>query len=71
MILMNIFVNIDHTAGILDNNVDRNGKVSLLKFLTALLDDISDCLGNVTYTFGNCGEALEADCATLNCGEFL
>jgi len=32
---------------------------------------ISDCLGVATYTFGNSGEVIEADCATLNCGEFL
>lgn len=45
--LMNIFINIDHTASILDKNLDKNGKVNLLKFLTALLNDINDCLGNV------------------------
>ena len=45
--LMNIFVNVDHTAGVLDKNLDKNGKVNLLKFLTALLSDISDSLGNV------------------------
>jgi hypothetical protein len=45
--LMNIFVNIDHTAGCLDKNTDVNGKTNLLKFLSSLLDDINDVLGNV------------------------
>jgi len=45
--LMNIFINIDHTASVLNSNVDKNGKVSLLKFLTSLLNDVGDCLGNV------------------------
>ena len=45
--LMNIFVNIDHTASVLDKNMDANGKVNLLKFLTNLLKDVNDCLGNV------------------------
>jgi hypothetical protein len=45
--LMNIFVNLDHTAGCLDKNTDVNGKTNLLKFLTALLSDINDALGNV------------------------
>ena len=45
--LMNIFVNIDHTASVLDKNMDSNGKVNLNKFLTSLLSDINDCLGNV------------------------
>ena len=45
--LMNLFVNIDHTASILDKNIDSNGKVNLNKFLTALLSEINDCLGNV------------------------
>lgn len=45
--VMNIFVNIDHTASVLDKNIDANGKVNLNKFLTALLNEINDCLGNV------------------------
>jgi len=45
--LMNIFVNIDHTAGCVDKNTDVNGKTSLLKFLTTLFNDINDALGNV------------------------
>jgi hypothetical protein len=45
--LMNIFVNIDHTAGCVDKNTDANGKTSLLKFLTTLFNDINDSLGNV------------------------
>jgi len=45
--LMNVFVNIDHTASILGQNVDGNGKVNLLKFLSILFKDINDCLGNV------------------------
>lgn len=45
--LMNMFVNIDHTASVLNSNMDSNGKVNLLKFLTTLLNDISDSLGNV------------------------
>ena len=45
--LMNIFVNIDHTAGCVDKNTDANGKTSLLKFLTTLFNDINDALGNV------------------------
>ena len=36
-----------------------------------LVTAISDCLGFTSYTFGNNGDLLEADCATLNCGEFL
>jgi hypothetical protein len=45
--LMNMFVNIDHTASVLNSNMDSNGKVNLLKFLTTLLNDVSDSLGNV------------------------
>ena len=45
--LMNIMVNIDNTASILDANIDSNGKVNLNKFLTGLLSEINDCLGNV------------------------
>lgn len=45
--LMNIFVNLDHTAGCLDKNTDVNGKTNLLKFLTSLFNDINDALGNV------------------------
>lgn len=45
--LMNIFVNLDHTAGCVDKNTDANGKTSLLKFLTTLFNDINDALGNV------------------------
>lgn len=45
--LMNIMVNIDHIAGVLDKNLDANGKVNLQKFLVALLDSINDALGNV------------------------
>jgi hypothetical protein len=45
--LMNVFVNIDHTASVLSQNVDGNGKVNLLKFLSILLKDINDCFGNV------------------------
>lgn len=45
--LMNVFVNIDHTASILGQNVDGNGKVNLLKFLSILFKDINDCFGNV------------------------
>lgn len=45
--LMNIFVNIDNIASKIDANTDANGKTSLLKFLTALLNDINDVLGNV------------------------
>jgi len=45
--LMNIYVNIDHAAGCVDKNTDANGKTSLLKFLTSLLNDVNDALGNV------------------------
>ena len=45
--LMNIMVNIDNTASVLDANIDSNGKVNLNKFLTGLLSEINDCLGNV------------------------
>jgi len=45
--LMNIFVNIDNIAAKINDNTDANGKTSLLKFLTALLNDINDALGNV------------------------
>ena len=45
--IMNIFINIDHTAGVLDKNLDSNGKVNLLKFLTDLMNTINDALGNV------------------------
>jgi hypothetical protein len=40
-------VNIDNTASVLDANIDSNGKVNLNKFLTGLLSEINDCLGNV------------------------
>lgn len=45
--LMNMYVNIDHIAGKVDENTDANGKTSLLKFLTSLLNSINDALGNV------------------------
>jgi hypothetical protein len=45
--MMNIFINIDHTAGVLDRNLDANGKVNLLKFLSDLFNTINDALGNV------------------------
>ena len=45
--LMNIMVNIDQTASVLDKNIDKNGKVNLNKFLTSLLNEINDALGNV------------------------
>ena len=46
-LLMNLMVNIDNIAGILDRNLDSNGKVNLNTFLKALLNDINDALGNV------------------------
>jgi len=45
--LMNMFVNIDFTAGCLDQNTDVNGKTNLLKFLTSVMNGINDALGNV------------------------
>lgn len=45
--LMNIMINIDNTAGILDENLDANGKVNLNKFLTSLFNEVNDVLGNV------------------------
>ena len=45
--MMNIFVNLDYTAGCLDKNTDVNGKTNLLKFLTTLFESINDVLGNV------------------------
>ena len=45
--LMNIMINIDNTAGILDGNLDANGKVNLNKFLTSLFNEVNDVLGNV------------------------
>ena len=45
--MMNIFVCIDKIAGVLDSNTDVNGKTNLLKFLSALCDEINDALGNV------------------------
>ena len=45
--LMNIMVNIDQTAAVLDRNIDSNGKVNLNKFLTSLLKEVNDALGNV------------------------
>jgi len=45
--LMNIMVNIDFAAGVLSQNVDSDGKVTLLNFLNALCLGISDSLGNV------------------------
>ena len=45
--LMNIMVNIDQTASVLDKNIDKNGKVNLNKFLTSLLNEVNDALGNV------------------------
>ena len=44
---MNIFVCIDKIAGVLDSNTDVNGKTNLLKFLSALCNEINDALGNV------------------------
>jgi len=45
--LMNIFVNIDYTAKCVSDNTDSNGKTNLFKFLTSLLNNINDALGNV------------------------
>ena len=45
--LMNIMVNIDNIASILNKNMDSNGKINLNTFLTGLLNDINDALGNV------------------------
>jgi len=45
--VMNIMVNIDHIARILNENVDADGRVVLIAFFTALFDSINDCLGNV------------------------
>jgi len=45
--MMNIFVCIDKIAGVLDLNTDVNGKTNLLKFLSALCNEINDALGNV------------------------
>lgn len=45
--VMNIMVNIDHIARILKENVDADGRVILISFLSALFESINDCLGNV------------------------
>jgi predicted nucleic acid-binding Zn-ribbon protein len=45
--LMNIMVNIDYAAAILAQNVDSNGKVTLLDFINSLCLGISDSLGNI------------------------
>jgi hypothetical protein len=45
--LMNMFINIDHIASIIDKNTDVNGKTNLLKFLTSICNDVNDALGNV------------------------
>jgi len=44
---MNIMVNIDYASGVLAQNVDSNGKVTLLNFLNSLCSGISDSLGNI------------------------
>ena len=45
--VMNIFVNLDFIASTLDKLIDKNGKVSLLKFLENICNGINDALGNV------------------------
>ena len=45
--LMNIFVNIDFIAKVLEGGVDANGKTNLLKFLNDMFAGINDALGNV------------------------
>jgi hypothetical protein len=45
--LMNIFVNIDFIAKVLEGGVDANGKTNLLKFLNDMFSGINDALGNV------------------------
>ncbi len=45
--LMNMFINIDHIASIIDKNTDVNGKTNLLRFLTSICNDVNDALGNV------------------------
>lgn len=45
--VMNIFVNIDFVASTLNQLVDKNGKVSLLKFFDNICVGINDALGNV------------------------
>ena len=45
--VMNIFVNIDFIASTLNQLIDKNGKVSLLKFLETVCNSINDALGNV------------------------
>ena len=45
--LMNIFINIDFIAKVLEGGVDANGKTNLLKFLNDMFAGINDALGNV------------------------
>jgi hypothetical protein len=45
--VMNIFINLDFIASTLDKLIDKNGKVSLLKFLENICNGINDALGNV------------------------
>ena len=45
--LMNIFINIDFIAKVLEGGVDANGKTNLLKFLNDMFTGINDALGNV------------------------
>ena len=45
--VMNIFINIDFIASTLNQLIDKNGKVSLLKFLETVCNNINDALGNV------------------------
>lgn len=45
--LMHLQVNIDNINKILDNNIDEDGKVSLLTVLDTLMSDIQKALGNI------------------------
>jgi len=45
--VMNIMVNIDFVARVLDSGVDINGKCNLLDFLKGVLNGINDALGNM------------------------
>jgi len=45
--LMNIYLNFDFLLGIFKSNIDKDGKVTLIKFLQVICEGINKSLGNV------------------------
>jgi hypothetical protein len=56
--LMNIYLNFDFLLGIFKNNTDKEGKVTLIKFLQVICEGINKSLGNVNILEPNIDESI-------------